>query len=104
MNRLKRTQTEESRIIAFSGESQASNRYNYCAGAARKEGLMQLADIFAQTADQEKEYAERFFKIAERVAWRFRNCGYPHEREEAPEVSPACLHPQSHFELLGEQW
>jgi rubrerythrin len=68
LKRLNRSQTEESLVIAFSGESQASNRYNYCAGAARKEGLMQLADIFAQTAAQEEKYAERFFKRAERVA------------------------------------
>jgi rubrerythrin len=38
------------------------------------------------------------------VVWRCRNCGYLHEAEEAPAACPACLHPQSYFELLGENW
>ena len=63
MKSLKGSQTEKNLVIAFAGESQARNRYNYFAGAARKEGLMQIADIFAETADQEKEHAKRFFKF-----------------------------------------
>jgi len=188
---IKGTQTEKNLLIAFSGESQARNRYTYFAGAARKEGLMQISAIFAETADQEKEHAERFFKFLEggdveitesfpagvigntlenlraaaagekhewsemypafakvareegfteiaaafdaisiaekqhgkrytdladnldagrvfrrdgKVVWRCRNCGYLHEAEEAPEICPACLHPKSYFELLGENW
>jgi rubrerythrin len=38
------------------------------------------------------------------VDWRYRNCGYFHEGEEAPAVCPACDHPQAHVELLGENW
>lgn len=185
------TQTEKNLLKAFTGESQARNRYTYFAGVARKEGLMQISDIFTETANQEKEHAERFFKFLEggtveiseafpagkigstlenlqaaaagekyewsdmypafaktareegfnviaaafdaisiaekqhdkrytdlaqnlaagkvfkrnnKVVWRCRNCGYLHEAEEAPNVCPACLHPQAYFELLGENW
>ncbi len=62
---IKGTQTEKNLVIAFAGESQARNRYTFFASAARKEGLMQIADIFAETASQEKEHAERFFKFLE---------------------------------------
>jgi rubrerythrin len=188
---IKGTRTEKNLLVAFAGESQARNRYTFFAGAARKEGLMQIADIFEETAAQEKEHGQRFFKfleggdveitaafpagavgtalenlkaaaagekhewtslypefakvareegfkevalaferisIAEKqhekrysdlaknleegrvfkrngtVTWRCRNCGYLHEAAEAPKVCPACLHPQSYFELLGENW
>ena len=191
MAKLKGTRTEENLLTAFAGESQARNRYTYFAGQARKDGLMQIADIFAETADQEKEHAKRFFKfleggeveivcafqagvigstlenlraaaagerhehttmypgfakiaedegfkdaaaafraisVAEKqhekryldlaanieagrvfkrataVTWRCRNCGYLHVGPSAPELCPACLHPQAHFELLGENW
>ena len=185
------TQTEKNLLVAFAGESQARNRYTYFAGAAKKEGLVQIAHIFEETANQEKEHAKRFFKFLEggdveitetfpagristtlenlkaaaageeyewtemypafakvareegfsdiaaafdaisiaekqhgkryrdlaenleagkvfkrngKVVWRCRNCGYLHEAEEAPKMCPACLHPQAHFELLGENW
>lgn len=62
---IKGTQTEKNLLIAFAGESQARNRYTFFAAAARKEGLVQIADIFAETADQEKEHAKRFFKFLE---------------------------------------
>ena len=188
---IKGTQTEKNLVISFAGESQARNRYTYYAGAAKKEGLVQISHVFEETAAQEKEHAKRFFKflqggeveitetvmagtigttlenlraaangeehewtdmypgfakvareegfedialayeaiaIAEKqhgkrysdladnleagrvfkrgstVTWRCRNCGYLHEAEEAPELCPACLHPQAHFELLGENW
>ena len=188
---IKGTQTEKNLLIAFAGESQARNRYSFFASKAKKEGLMQISDIFLETANQEKEHAERFFKyleggdleisatfpagtigttfdnllvaaqgedyewsvlypafaqtareegfneiaqtfesiiIAEKqhdkrykalaenikagrvfkrngtVTWRCRNCGYLHEATEAPDICPACKHPQSYFELLGENW
>lgn len=65
MASLKGTQTEKNLLISFAGESQARNRYNYFAAQARKEGYVQIADIFAETADQEKEHAKRFFKFLE---------------------------------------
>ncbi len=191
MSRIKGTRTEKNLLAAFAGESQARNRYTYFAGQARKDGLVQIADIFIETADQEKEHAKRFFKFLEggeieiagifpagvvgttldnlktaaagerhehisvypefakvaeedglkdaaaafraiavaekqhekryrdlaanieagrvfkrdaNVTWRCRNCGYLHEGVSAPELCPACLHPQAHFELLGENW
>ena len=191
MGKLKGTRTEKNLLGAFAGESQARNRYTYFAGQARKDGFVQIADIFVETAEQEKEHAKRFFKFLEggeleisaafpagvigatlenlkaaaagehhehtsmypdfaRVAdeegfkdvaaafravavaekqhekrylelaanieagrvfkrdapatWRCRNCGYLHVGPAAPELCPACLHPQAHFELLGENW
>jgi len=59
------TQTEKNLLTAFAGESQARNRYSYFASAARKEGFRQISDIFAETADQEKEHAKRLFKLLE---------------------------------------
>jgi rubrerythrin len=188
---LKGTQTETNLLTAFAGESQARNRYTYFAGQAKKDGYVQIATIFEETADQEKEHAKRFFKFLEggeveitgafpagvigttlenlkasaagehyehtemypgfaktareegfetiaavfeaisvaekqhekryvdlaanieagrvfkrneEVVWRCRNCGYLHKGSEALEVCPACVHPQAHFELLGENW
>ena len=191
MASLKGTQTETNLLTAFAGESQARNRYTYFAGQAKKDGYVQIATIFEETADQEKEHAKRFFKFLEggeveitgafragvigttlenlkasaagehyehtemypgfaktareegfetiaavfeaisvaekqhekryvdlaanieagrvfkrdeEVVWRCRNCGYLHNGSEALEVCPACVHPQAHFELLGENW
>jgi rubrerythrin len=61
MEKLKGSQTEKNLITSFAGESQARNRYTYFAGKARKEGLVQIALIFEETANQEKEHAKRFF-------------------------------------------
>ena len=60
---LKGTQTEKNLLAAFAGESQARNRYTYFAGQARKEGCEQIAAIFTETAEQEKEHAKREFKF-----------------------------------------
>ena len=62
---IKGSQTEKNLLIAFSGESQARNRYTYFAAAARKDGLVQISHIFEETANQEKEHAKRFFKFLE---------------------------------------
>ncbi|MHC4462235.1 MAG: rubrerythrin [Planctomycetota bacterium] len=62
---LKGTQTEKNLVTAFAGESQARNRYTYFASQARKEGYEQIAAIFAETAEQEKEHAKREFKFLE---------------------------------------
>ena len=191
MSNLKGSQTEKNLLTAFCGESQARNRYTYAASKAKKEGYVQMAAIFEETANQEKEHAKRLFKfleggeveigaafpagvigttlenlkaaaagehyehtvmypefaktardegfaaiamvfeaiaVAEKqhekryndlaanieagrvfnrretVTWRCRNCGYIHEGDQAPEMCPACAHPQAHFELLGENY
>lgn len=65
MPSIKGTETEKNLLKSFAGESQARNRYTYFAGQAKKEGFVQIADIFSETADQEKEHAKRFFKFLE---------------------------------------
>jgi len=62
---IKGTQTEKNLLTAFAGESQARNRYTYAASKARKEGFVQISEIFAETADQEREHAKRFFSFLE---------------------------------------
>ena len=191
MATIKGSLTEKNLLKAFAGESQARNRYTYFASVAKKEGYVQIAGIFEETAAQEKEHAKRFFKfleggpleitvtypagkigttaenlkaaaggeneewtslypgfakiareegfelvakafesicVAEKqhekrylgvlanienrtvfkkdqtIKWRCINCGYVHEGKDALDVCPACLHPQAHFEILGENW
>ena len=62
---LKGSQTEKNILTAFAGESQARNRYTFFASVATKEGLMQIAEIFTETANQEKEHAKRFWSFLE---------------------------------------
>ena len=188
---IKGTQTEKNLLTSFAGESQARMRYTYFASAAKKEGYEQIAAIFLETAEQEKEHAKRMFKwleggmveitasypagvigntlenlkaaaageneewtadypkfadvadaegfpeialmyrniaVAEKgheerylafvknieqgkvfakdeeIVWQCRNCGYIFVGKEAPEVCPACLHPQAYFEVKKENW
>ena len=86
------------------------------AKVARDEGLEAIAMIFEAIAVAEKQHEKRYldlvqninanavFKREETVVWRCLNCGYLHEGTEAPQMCPACAHPQAHFELLGENW
>ena len=62
---IKGTQTEKNLLKAFAGESQARNRYTYFASKARKEGFEQIANIFAETSENEKEHAKVFFNYLE---------------------------------------
>lgn len=62
---IKGTKTEQNLLKAFAGESQARNRYTYFTGQARKENLIQIAEIFEETANQEKEHAKRFYSFLE---------------------------------------
>jgi len=186
MASLKGSRTEKNLLKSFAGESQARNRYTFFASAARKEGYVQIQRIFEETAANEKEHAEVFFKYLEggdveitasypagkigtteenllaaaegehlewgtlypdfakvaseegflevaesfteiaeveeehekryrkllenvkngtvfkrdeEVEWHCLNCGYINHGKEAPEVCPACEHPQSYYEL-----
>jgi len=188
---MKGSKTEKNLLSSFAGESQARNRYTYFASQARKEGFEQIAWIFSDTAENEKEHAKRFFKFLEggdaeivaafpagvigssadnlkaaaagehheytnlypqfadvaeaegfkevadvfrniamverehekrylmlfnnilggkvfkkdeAVKWRCRNCGYVHEGKDAPDLCPACAHPQAHYEVLAENY
>ena len=65
MGNLKGTQTEQNILTAFAGESQARNRYSYFASQAKKDGYVQISEIFTETANQEKEHAKRLFKLLE---------------------------------------
>lgn len=62
---LRGTRTEKNILTAFAGESQARNRYSYFASAAKNEGYVQIAAVFEETANQEKEHAKRLFKLLE---------------------------------------
>jgi len=62
---IKGTKTEKNLLAAFAGESQARNRYTYFSSAAKKEGYEQIANIFTETAENEKEHAKVFFKYLE---------------------------------------
>lgn len=191
MKSIKGTKTEQNLLKAFAGESQARNRYDFFAKAAKKEGLEQISGLFFETALNEKEHAKRFFKFLEggateitatypagkigttlenlkaaadgeneewtelypefakiakeegfeevaaafttiakvekahearyrklyknleegkvfkkdgKVTWKCTNCGYLHEGDSAPEKCPACLHPQSYFEVWAENY
>jgi len=65
MESLRGTQTEKNILTAFAGESQARNRYSYFASKAKKEGYVQISNVFQETADNEKEHAKRLFKFLE---------------------------------------
>ena len=195
MKSLKGTKTAENLMKSFAGESQARTRYTYYASVAKKQGFLQISNIFIETAEQEKEHAKRFYKFLkkdfqgeqlevnaaypialsedtatnlrsaaageheewskdypefakvareegfpeiaaaydkitevenrherrynkllenvengkvfkkdESVLWKCLNCGYIYEGEEAPKVCPACLHPQSYFEVFIENY
>jgi rubrerythrin len=62
---LRGTKTERNLLTAFAGESQARNRYSYFASRAKKDGYIQMSNIFEETANQEKEHAKRLFKFLE---------------------------------------
>ncbi len=86
------------------------------ARVAEEEGFKDVAATFRAVSVAEKQHEKRYldlaanieagrvFKRSSPVAWRCRNCGYLHVGVAAPELCPACLHPQAHFELLGENW
>ena len=177
-NKFAGTQTEKNLWAAFAGESQARNKYDYFAGVARKEGYQQIAELFDETAANERQHAKIWFKhlqgigntaenlkaaasgenyewtdmydgfaktadeegfheLAQRFrlvaaiekhheeryrallhnvemaevfaksevkVWECRNCGHIVIGEKAPEVCPACNHPQSYFEIHAENY
>ena len=64
---IKGTKTEQNLLKSFAGESQARSRYTFFASVAKKEGYEQIAGVFMETAEQEKEHAKKFFKYLEGV-------------------------------------
>jgi rubrerythrin len=90
--------------------------YPTFAKIAREEGFDKIAEVFKAIAVAEKQHEKRYlalmkniqgekvFKKDRKVFWVCQNCGYVHYGEEAPEVCPACAHPQVYFKLLGENY
>ena len=109
--------TAENLKASAAGENHEwTHMYPSFAKVAREEGFEDIATILEAIAVAEKGHEKRYlgllanikagtaFKKDKAVVWRCRNCGYVHEGTEAPEVCPACAHPQAHFELLAENW
>ena len=109
--------TLENLKASAAGENyEHTEMYPGFAKTAREEGLDAIAGVFEAIAVAEKQHekryndltanieADRVFKRDTEVVWRCRNCGYLHTGKEAPETCPACVHPQAHFELLGENY
>lgn len=90
--------------------------YPNFAKIAREEGFEEVALVFENISVAEKQHEKRYndlannivkeqvFNRSEAVTWRCRNCGFLHEDQGAPDMCPACAHPQAHFELLGENY
>lgn len=100
---------------AAEGEhEEAEVDYPAFAKTAKEEGFDDIAERFLLIADVEKHHEERYLKLLEniengkvfkkdeKVLWKCLNCGYVHEGDEAPELCPACLHAQAHFQLLDD--
>ena len=116
MPELKGSKTEKNLMAAFSGESEARNKYTYFASKAKKEGYEQIAALFLETADNEKEHEERYNKLLANVEgdlvfskdgdaiWKCRNCGHICIGKKAPEVCPVCVHPKAFFEIKAENY
>ena len=104
--------TAENLRAAAAGENEEwSADYPHFADVAEKEGFPEIAVMYRNIAVAEKGHEERYlallanvengtvFKKAEETVWQCRNCGYIHVGTEAPEVCPACIHPQAYFEV-----
>ncbi|NLE24809.1 MAG: rubrerythrin family protein [Clostridiaceae bacterium] len=90
--------------------------YPQFADVAEKEGFKEIAAVYRNIASAEEKHETRFNKLAKniedgtvfkkdgKVFWKCGNCGYIHEGDEAPEICPACAHPQAHFELFVETY
>ena len=90
--------------------------YPEFAAKAKEEGMHEAAKVMTEIGEVEEEHEKRYLKLAENiengavfkkdqsVKWRCRNCGYVHEGNEAPQICPACAHPQAHYEILAENY
>lgn len=109
--------TLENLKAAADGEHEEwTHAYPEFARIAREDGFDDIARTFEMVSVAEKQHEKRYrdlynnlvagkvFKKDDVVIWRCLNCGFIHEGKEAPEVCPACNHPQAYFEVLGENW
>jgi len=110
------TTLDNLRAAAAGERHEHISMYPGYAQIADEEGLTDVATAFRAISVAEKQHEKRYldlaanieagrvFKRDAQVTWRCRNCGYLHVGASAPELCPACVHPQAHFELLGENW
>jgi rubrerythrin len=109
--------TEENLLAAAEGEKmEYSKLYPEFEKIARKEGFNEVADSFKEISEVEEQHEKRYRKILSNVKnkkvftkdkpvkWKCRNCGYMHEGKEAPDVCPACKHPQAYYEMIIENY
>jgi rubrerythrin len=109
--------TKENLLTAAKGEKEEWRiLYINFEKIARKEGFKEIGDSFKEIAEVEEQHEKRYkmllkniieknvFKKEKVVKWKCRNCGYVHEGKDAPKECPACKHPQSYYEILGENY
>lgn len=109
--------TAENLKAASAGENHEwTELYPSFAKVAREEGFENVAKLFEFISVAEKQHDKRYkdllsnleggfvFKKEKPVRWRCLHCGYVHEGTDAPQACPACAHPQSYFEVIGENW
>ena len=103
--------------MAAAGENEEhTSMYPRMAAEAKAEGFTQIAALFTMVAAIEKDHEERYKALAANIeagkiyareteqVWQCRNCGYIHVGKEAPQMCPACLHPQAYFEVKKENY
>lgn len=106
--------TLENLQAAADGENEEwTELYPHFAKVAMEEGFPEIARVFTMVAKAEEAHEKRYrklyenleagkvFKVGEKIIWKCRNCGYLHEGDSAPEVCPACDHPQAYFEIAS---
>jgi rubrerythrin len=109
--------TLENLKAAAAGEKEEwADLYPTFAQVAEEEGFHEIAETFRMIASAEKRHETRYNKLLDNVQngkvfkkdtavqWKCGNCGYVHEGAEAPEICPACIHPQAHFEVFVETY
>lgn len=109
--------TAENLLAAAEGEKMEwGTLYPEFAKVAKEEGFDDVAESFSEIAEVEQHHEKRYrallenvknkavFKKATVVKWKCRNCGYIHEGPEAPDMCPACKHPQAYYELLADNF
>lgn len=109
--------TEDNLLAAAEGEHEEhTSMYPGFEKTAREEGFTEIADIFKEIAEVEKQHEKRYRKLLDNiqrkivfkrpmpVKWKCRNCGYIYEGTEPPELCPACAHPQAYYEELAENY
>jgi rubrerythrin len=109
--------TEDNLVDAAAGEHyEWTDMYAGFAQVAREEGFTRIAAMFELVASVEKEHEKRYLKLLDNIkegkvfkrdtkqAWKCGNCGYIHYGDSAPEICPACSHPQAYFEIKAENY